>query len=75
MILRGRFVVKNVDGPVVGRDDGVEVAVIVNVADGHAATKPGLMKDGTGVRGDIHELFAGVSNEKHRFAIMKVGIV
>ena len=66
---------KNVDGAVVGGDNGVEAAVIVNVANGHAAAKPGLMKDNAGVRGDIHELFAGVSNEKHRFAIVKVGIV
>ncbi len=75
MILRGRFVVKYADGAIVGGDDGVEAAVIVNVADGHAAAEPGLMKDGAGVRGDIHELFAGVSKKKHRFAIVKVGIV
>src|SRR5713226_1235981 len=75
MILRWRFVVKNVDGAVVRGNDGVEAAVIIDVADGHAAAKPGPLKNGAGVRGDIHELFAGVSKKKHRFAIAEIWVV
>src|SRR6267378_6923327 len=75
MILRGRFVAENVDGAVVRGDHGIEAAVIINVADGHAAAEPGLLKNGAGVGGDVHELFAGVAKEKHRFAIVKIGIV
>jgi len=37
VILRGSFVVKDVGRTVIGSDDGVEAAVVVDVTDGHAA--------------------------------------
>src|SRR5260370_11422017 len=75
MILGWRFVVKNVDGAVVRGNEGVEAVAVIDVADGHAAAKPGPLKNGAGVRGDIHEILAGVSKKKHRFAIAEIWVV
>src|SRR5258708_36436787 len=40
VILRWRFVVKNVDGAVVRGDDGVEAALILHVPDAHTPPNP-----------------------------------
>src|SRR5689334_7571323 len=74
MILGRRFVVKDVDGAVVGGDYGVEAAVVVQVADCHATTEPRLAKNGAGGGGDVNELFAGVAEKKHRLAVVQIGV-
>src|SRR5580704_16880103 len=52
MILRGRFVSENVGGTVVRGYDGVDAAIVVNIADSHAAGHPGLEKTSTGDPGN-----------------------
>src|SRR5438034_10412809 len=74
VILRGSFVVENVDGAIVGGDDGVEAAVVVDVTDGHAAAQPRLAEDDAGGGGNVDELFARVAEEEHGFAEVAIGI-
>ena len=53
----------NVGGAVVGRDDDIYAAIIIDVTNGEAATEPELLEDGAGLRGDIHEFLTGVSRQ------------
>src|ERR1700737_2559014 len=62
-------------GAVVGGNDDVDAAVVVDVADGQAAAEPGLPEDGAGVGGHVYEAVAGVTDQKHWLAIVKIGIV
>ena len=75
VILRGSFIVKDVGGAVVGGDDDVDAAIIVDVTDGEAAAKPALLEDRAGLRRDVHEGGAGVAEEKHRLLVAEVGII
>src|SRR5437762_6225331 len=74
MVLRGRFVAKDVDRAVVGGNDGVETAIVIDVADGHAAAQPRLAEDGAGCTRNVDKIFAGVAQKKHGFAVMEIGI-
>src|SRR5207244_6799938 len=74
MVLRGRFVAHDVDRAVVGGNDGVETAVVIDVANGHAAAQPRLAENDARCSGNVDELFAGVAQKKHGFAVMEIGI-
>src|SRR6202022_476937 len=62
-------------GAVVGGNDDVDAAVVVDVADGQAAAEPRLPEDCAGVGGHVYEAVAGVTDQKHWLAIVKIGIV
>src|SRR5207249_8309283 len=74
MVLRGRFVAHDVDRAVVGGNDGVETAVVIDVANGHAAAQPRLAENDARCSGNVDELFTGVAQKKHGFAVMEIGI-
>src|SRR5882724_12247209 len=72
-VVAGRdLVVKHVCRPIVGGDDGIDAAIVVQVAYRETAAHPCLLKDSTRFRRDIHEALAGVARQQHRLLIAKL---
>src|SRR4029077_15227972 len=54
---------------------GIDAAIVVNIADSHAAGHPGLVKNSTGVPRNVGEIAAHIAEEQHRLAVVKGGII
>src|SRR5262249_28926898 len=75
VILRRCLVVQHKRGAVVGGDDGIHAAIVLQISDGQAASYPGLLEYVTGFPGHIDKSFACVVHQQHGLTIMKIGII
>src|SRR5579872_3137918 len=72
VVRRFRFVANHVSGPIVSGDDGVDAAVVIDVAGSQTAARPSFVKNATRSRGNIRKAVAGVAREQHRLAIVNL---
>src|ERR1700722_20137521 len=70
VILCWRHIAEHISGSIIGGDDEVLETVVVQVADGEAATGPCLLEDVAGFSRDILKFASSyVSHKKHRLLV------
>ena len=69
-----RPVVEHVCLPVIGGDHSIELAIVIDIADGHSPGRPGRLKQRSGSGGDVHKSVTGVSCQQHGFAVAQLWI-
>src|SRR5580704_11015401 len=75
VVIVWRLVVQNIGGAVIGGDNGIDAAVVVDIADGHTASCPRLMEDFAGLGRHVRKTLAVVVCQKHRLFVVQLRIV
>ncbi len=68
------MILQQVEWAIIRGYNGVEIAIVVDVANGQTSGHPSLLKRFAGFGGNIGKPLAGVSGQQHRLAILEVGL-